>query len=106
MKVLVPGHTYLVSNFETDTDGHDGQVIQFIHKEPIEEGSTTLKTLTNGTTNEELMEILLDRLEFANKKLPSRETALAITNLEQALMWCLRRTSKRKARGVEGTMAK
>ena len=36
MKVKVPGHTYELSNFENKDA--EGQILQFIHKEPIEEG--------------------------------------------------------------------
>ena len=50
MKNLVAGHTYELSNFENKDE--KGQVLQFIHKEPIEEGSTELKTISDGTTNE------------------------------------------------------
>ena len=55
MKVLTPGHTYEVANFENLAE--QGQVIQFIHKEPIEVGSPELKTVADGTTNEELLSI-------------------------------------------------
>ena len=53
MKNLVAGHTYELSNFEKKDE--KGQVLQFIHKEPIEEGSTELKTISDGTTNEEVL---------------------------------------------------
>jgi hypothetical protein len=49
MNVLTEGHTYELSNFENKDAG---QILQFIHKEPISEGSTELKTVADGTTNE------------------------------------------------------
>ena len=61
MKNLVAGHTYELSNFENKDE--KGQVLQFIHKEPIEEGSTELKTVSDGTTNEEVLEALINRIE-------------------------------------------
>ena len=109
MEIIIPGHQYKVSNFE---DKNSGQIIQFIQKEEAvltvdsTEGVTevsTLVTVSDGTTNEELLEVLIDRLNFLQKKVPSRETALAITNLEQALMWLEKRTRDRLKRGVEGT---
>ena len=38
-----------------------------------------------------------------NKNVPSRQTALAITKLDEAIMWLEHRTKERKTRGVEGT---
>jgi hypothetical protein len=42
MKNNVPGHQYEMSNFENKDQ--QGQILQFIHKEPKEEGSTGLVT--------------------------------------------------------------
>lgn len=102
MKELTPGHRYSAANFE---DKEAGQIIQFIHKEPVicaDDGSTELKTISDGTTNEEVLAILIHRMDYLNNKFPCRENSLAITNLEQALMWLEKRTSNRKIRGVEG----
>ena len=54
MKNNVPGHQYELSNFENKDQ--QGQILQFIHKEPKEEGSTELITISDGTTNEEILE--------------------------------------------------
>jgi hypothetical protein len=56
----------------------------------------------SGCQNEDVMEILLHRLTQLNKAFPCRENALAITNLEQSLMWLKRRTELREKQGVEG----
>lgn len=100
MKVITVGHKYELSNFENKEA--QGQVIQFIEKEPVAEGSTELRTVNDGTTNEEVLVVLLDRLQALYAKFPSRETALAITKLEEGLMWLNRRTQNRITRGVEG----
>lgn len=97
MKILTPGHKYVAANFE---DPQNGQTIQFIHKEPTG-NSGELKTISDGTTNEELMEILLDRLNYLNNKFPCRENSLAITHLETSLLWLVRRTANRVKRNVE-----
>jgi len=58
----------------------------------------------NGITNEALLAIVLDRMAFFQKgKYACRENALAITNIEQGLLWLLKRTFDRMRRGVEGT---
>ena len=100
MKVIVPGHTYELSNFENKDV--DGQILQFIHKQPASEGSTELKTVADGTTNEELLEVLIDRIYFLQAKFPCRENAIVITNLEESLMWLNKRTADRLKRNVEG----
>ena len=73
----------------------------------------------NGITGEALLAVLIDRLrgfqftrdEAGNfTKAPGpfacRENAIALTKIEEALMWLQSRTRARLARGVEGTMKK
>ena len=96
MKIIVDGHTYEVNNFE----GDETQTIQFIHKS-VRNGN--LVTVKNGTTNEEILSILIDRMKFLNLTVPCRENSIVITKLEEALMWLEKRTSDRLKRGVEST---
>lgn len=100
MKVLTEGHRYEVSNFENKEE--QGQIIQFIEKKPIAEGSTELKTVSDGTTNEELIAVLIDRLGFLQSKFPCKENACAITKLEEGLACLNKRTADRMKRNVEG----
>lgn len=100
MKVKVEGHTYEMINFENKDI--EGQTLQFIHKEPITEGSSELKTISDGTTNEEVLEVLINRIGFLNNKFPCRENSIVLTNLETALMWLEKRTNDRIKRNVEG----
>ena len=100
MIVKVLGHTYELSNFENKDA--EGQTLQFIHKEPITEGSAELRTVADGTTNEELLDVLIDRLNFLQSKFPCRENAIVITKLEESLMWLNKRTADRVKRNVEG----
>ena len=58
----------------------------------------------NGVCNEDLINMVIDRLEhFQNSEFRCRENALAITALEEALLWLRKRTMGREQRGVEGT---
>ena len=100
MKVLVPGHTYEVPNFINKDD--EGQRIQFIHKEPSPEFPHELVTVSDGTTNEDLLEVLINRLEFLQSKFPCKENACCITHLQEGLMWLEKRTNDRIKRNVEG----
>jgi hypothetical protein len=57
----------------------------------------------NGIFMEDLIGICLDRLEsFNHSNFRCRENSVAITHLEEVLMWLRRRTNKRIKRGVLG----
>lgn len=100
MKNIVEGHLYEVSNF--DNPNTPGQQLQFIHKVPTHPGSTELEVKADGTTNEEILQVLIDRLKYLQAKFPCRENAIVITKLEESLMWLNKRTEDRKQRNVEG----
>lgn len=57
----------------------------------------------NGCQNEDLIAITIDRLRCFNAgPFSCRENAIAITKLEEAMLWLEKRTADRIARGVEG----
>lgn len=61
----------------------------------------------NGVMNEDLITMCICRLEhFQKSEFACRENAVAITKLEEALMWLRKRTVGREKRGVEGTHVK
>jgi len=84
--------TYTLRSFKPE--GPE-QTIQFYKLN--EDGS-----FQHGTTLEELIAVGIERLQFLNGRFSSRENALAITKMQEALMWLNERTRDRKARGVEG----
>lgn len=100
MKVITVGHKYELPSFENGTP----QTIQFIEKTQVTTGPdhTKLETVNDGTTNEEVLKALIDRLQYLNGKFPCRENAIVITKLEESLMWLNKRTADRLARNVEG----
>lgn len=100
MKNLIEGHRYELANFENK--GDEGQVLQFIQKEPIKDDHPNLQTVNDGTTNEEVLEMMIDRMKYLQAKFPCRENAIVITNLEESLMWLEKRTRDRVKRNVEG----
>jgi hypothetical protein len=101
MQAITPGHSYYLRNFEPT--GAAEQFIQFIHKEPCKDPAMPMITVANGTTNEEVLRVLIDRMNYLQAKMPCRENAIVITKLEECLMWLEKRTGARKARNVEGT---
>ena len=57
----------------------------------------------NGCHNEDLIAIVIDRLQgFQSGDFACRENAIALTKLEEALLWLNKRTNDRIKRGVEG----
>jgi hypothetical protein len=98
MQEIIPGHRYELAN-------HEGvappQQLQFIQKEPGENPGE-LVTIRDGTTNEEVLRMLIHRLKFLQNAFPCRENAIVITHLETGLLWLEERTKNRVARGVEG----
>ena len=87
-------HQYFVTTAE------GGKGLCYIHFQdgPIKEAGI------NGVCNEDLINMVIDRLEhFQSSPFSCRENALAITKLEEALLWLRKRTMERENRGVEGT---
>jgi len=61
----------------------------------------------NGISNEALLAIVEDRLiGFQSGEYACRENAVALTKIQEALLWLGKRTRDRMARGVEGTNQK
>jgi len=61
----------------------------------------------NGLIGEVLLAILEDRLlGFQSGPFACRENALALTHLQECMMWLQKRTLDRMKRGVEGTHQK
>jgi hypothetical protein len=57
----------------------------------------------DGTTNEEVLEVLIDRTTEAFQTLPCEESIRALYLLQEALAAFRSRTARRVAAGVEGT---
>lgn len=73
------------------------QVIQF------QNGARKEQNSMHGVIDSDLLEIVLDRLKsFQKGDYPSRENAIVITKLEEALMWMNRRVEDRIERNVLG----
>ena len=98
MNILTPGYLYELPNFNHSE--RPVQTLQFIEYEVVD---GAFRMVHDGTTNEDLIRVLIDRLNFLNAKAPCRENSIAITHVETALLWLEKRSMERKSRGVEGT---
>lgn len=96
MKILDEAYLYELESLEKTNP----QKLQFIKKE--KQGDAFV-TVCDGTTNEEVLKVLIDRLKKQGEKVPCRENSIAITKLEESLMWLEKRTQNRLAQGVENT---
>lgn len=82
-------------NYQMGVGAHDTHGLTF-QRGPVGEAGH------NGVQNEQVIAVLVHRLGVLNKEFPCHENSLAITKLEEALMWLEKRTQGRRARGVEG----
>ena len=91
-------HSYQI--LDSVQDGKPQQVLGVVNFQngPIKESGV------NGVMNEDLIAIVIDRMQgFQAGNYSCRENAVALTKLEEALMWLRKRTQDREDRGVEGT---
>ena len=59
----------------------------------------------NGAFVEDALEVVRDRIALLNEgEFRCRENSLAITAIEEAMNWCVRRRLNRLNEGVQGTM--
>jgi hypothetical protein len=79
---------------------HDVNSLSFtIQNGPVKENGV------NGCQVDTVIEAAKAIIEGLNKNLPCRENAMAITKLDEALLWLAKRTADRESRNVEGTGA-
>lgn len=98
-KAVDAGHSYKLAHHEGDSF----ETINFIKKEQQGKEGDPLTTVQNGTTNEAVLEMMLDRLQHLNNIMHDELNDKAIAKIKDALECLYRRTRKRETRGVEGT---
>jgi len=96
MKCLRDGHVYELDVINEGKEPVAAQYVSFMERQ----GGVMV---AQGTTNEEVLEMMILRMRYLQKKLSCRENAIVITKLEEALMWLQRRTMMRVAQGIETT---
>lgn len=94
-------HTYLIFCGESEPETADVEVVQF------QDGARNEEDSVNGVLDTDLLEIVRDRLQgFQQGKFATRENAIALAHIEEALLWMNKRVEDRIERGVLGTNEK
>lgn len=94
-EIRINDHCSLVNDSDKVT-----QVVCQLQNGPIKEVGA------NGCQIDDLIELCKRFIEYHNEKFPCRENAVAITKLDEANLWLLKRRLDREKRGVEGTNKK
>lgn len=92
MKAISPGHTYELHNLaKTRVVGQ----LNFIKK-------VDGKLMHDGTTTEDVLDVLIDRIKTLDEKFACEQNKWAIDYLEKAKAALEARIEDREKRGVEG----
>jgi hypothetical protein len=97
--------------YEVEVPFYDGEPPHHVDSSPALVGSVRFAhgPITNnadlmGVFNEDLLAMVLDRLyAFQAGDFRCRENAIAITKIEEAMLWLGKRVADRERRGVLGT---
>lgn len=91
------------NRFSVSTTKEPSDILADIH---FQEGAIKEHGV-NGVCNEDLIAMVICRLEhFQKSEFSCRDNAVAITKLEEAMLWLRKRTMGREKRGVEGIYIK
>jgi hypothetical protein len=103
-------HCYLIVKAGTVETGEDTITVKpddILEAIQFQEGARKDPKAIHGVTDQDLLEIVRDRLRgFQSGDMPTRETACALTHVEEALMWLNKRVEDRIERNVLGTYEK
>lgn len=84
-----------------DSEDKAYQQITFVRGDKTDNG--TVIPRVDGITHEQLLGVMIADLQHKQTLVPSREGAIAITKLQEALMWLEERQRERESRNVAGT---
>jgi hypothetical protein len=106
LETVKEGAIYNVPTFKVTNEGMtDGEGITIKFCKGNKEDESVFRQ--EGIFTETLIQVAKQYLESVNVgELASRDTAMAITKLDEALLWIGKRASDRELRGVQGTYKK
>lgn len=105
-------HNYLVVKTGSEASEFCGGYYNFKKEDIVgaicfQHGPRAEASSVRGILDTDLLEIVRDRLVAFNKgEFATRENAIAITKIEEALLWINKRVDDRAERGVLGTTNK
>lgn len=79
MKVLTAGHQYLLSNIKSNDGGKDVNTLKFYNEKGASKDEIT------GTSNQEVLRALIDRVKYLDNELPHSFNKEIIYHLRKAL---------------------
>lgn len=92
-------HRYLITKSEVEGGGY-----KVVGEIQFQDGARKLDTSKDGVLDTDLLEIVRHRLQgFQSGEFATRENAVALTHIEEALLWMNKRVEDRIERGVLGT---
>lgn len=93
-------HEYLIA---VDRELHVPKEVRIT----FQNGARKDENATHGVLDTDLLEIVRDRIKgFQSGEFATRENAIALTHIEEALLWMNKRVEDRAARNVLGTYEK
>lgn len=103
---VVPGATYDLPTYKVTNQGlEDGKGLRLIFCKGNKEDESVFRQ--EGVFTETLIKVAKEYLEEVNKgEMATRETSMAITKLDEALLWIDKRSRDRQLRQVQGTYQK
>lgn len=106
IETVIEGATYKVPTYKvTDAGIEDGEEMEIVFCKGNKEDPTALRQA--GLFTETLLQLVVKQLQSVNVgDLASRDTSLAITHVEDALLRLGKRAEDRKLREVQGTYNK
>jgi hypothetical protein len=106
IETIIEGATYKVPTYKVTGDGiEDGAGMEIVFCKGNKDDSTALRQ--EGLFTETLIQVAKQYLEAVNVgAMSTRETSMAITKLDECLMWIDKRAQDRKLRGVQTTYQK
>lgn len=97
-------HRYIVSEYGVDTWSQGSNDIGIMGEIRFQNGARKLPNSIHGVLDTDLLEIVRHRLQcFQQGEFSTRDNAVALTHIEEALMWMNRRVEDRIERNVLGT---
>lgn len=99
MRVIDPGHQYLLRELDHAEDPAPAQRLTFVKREG--EGYPGNVGYYPGTTSQEVLRALIDRGEYVNNQVPCAETQAATELMKAALVLLELRAARRHGRHID-----